>query len=243
MHPKKQKVLSKSSSPRRRNPSSVRSFIPSGRFAAISKRRELANEIVERLNECFPDARCELNFSTSFQLLVSVVLSAQATDKIVNRVMESLYRDEFTPQVLLGWGEAKLLEKIRQIGLAPTKAKNLIKLSQILMAEHGGNVPRSRQDLEALPGVGRKTASVILGEIYNEPTLAVDTHVFRVSQRLGLHKESNANKAETELLKVVDPSFLPKAHHLFILHGRRVCASINPHCEHCVLADICPSNK
>ena len=133
-------------------------------------------------------------------------------------------------------GREELLQHIRTIGLAPTKAKNIYKLTGILLDENAGEVPRTRSDLEALPGVGRKTANVILGELFGEPTLAVDTHVLRVSRRLGLHKEKLPEKAEAQLMKVVDPKFLPKAHHWFILHGRYTCKAQKPLCEDCVVA-------
>lgn len=136
-----------------------------------------------------PEAHCELYYETPFQLLVSVVLSAQATDKSVNAAMEPHYRAGLSPATILEWGEDTLRHHIRTIGLTNTKARNVYRLTQILLEQHGGTVPRRREDLENLPGVGRKTANVILGEIYGEPTLAVDTHVFRVSQRLGWHQE------------------------------------------------------
>lgn len=188
-----------------------------------------------------PEARCELVYHTPYQLLVSVVLSAQTTDKMVNRCMAPLYAGDFTPATVLAHGEASLLSKIKSIGLAPTKARNIIKLSEILIQQHHGEVPRARDDLEALPGVGRKTANVVLAEIYGEPTLAVDTHVFRVGARLGWHDQATPAKAEAALLKVIDPSFLPAAHHWLILHGRYLCTARRPACERCPVADLCPS--
>lgn len=210
-------------------------------FASLSKRRERAEEILDRLNEVNPDPRCELYYRTPYQLLVSVVLSAQTTDKMVNKVMEPLYAAGFTPETVLELGSEGLLAKIRTIGLAPTKSKNVFRLSQILLEKYAGIVPSTREELEALPGVGRKTANVILGEIFRHPTLAVDTHVYRVTQRLGLQKEKTPEKAELELLRVVDPARLPAGHHHFILHGRYTCKAMKPDCAHCVLADICPS--
>lgn len=211
------------------------------RIVSLSKRRDLARTILERLNEVNPDPRCELTYHSPFQLLVSVVLSAQTTDKSVNKVMEPLYTQEFTPKKVISLGVDGFLSKIRSIGLAPTKSKNVLRLSEILLEKHKGEVPSTRDELEALPGVGRKTANVILGEIFREPTLAVDTHVFRVSARLGLQNENSAEKAELELLKVVDRSLLPAGHHHFILHGRYTCKAKSPLCDECVLKDICPS--
>lgn len=213
------------------------------RLMSLAKRKAHARAILERLNAKNPDPRCELTYHTPYQLLVSVVLSAQTTDKSVNKVMEPLYTKDFTPKKIVALGAEGLLAKIRSIGLAPTKSKNVVRLSQILIEKHGGKVPSTREELEELPGVGRKTANVILGEIFGEPTLAVDTHVYRVSRRLGLQDESSPEKAELELLKVVDPSLLPAGHHHFILHGRYTCKAMSPDCENCVLADICPSYK
>ena len=188
-----------------------------------------------------PQPECELYYETHFQLLVSVVLSAQTTDKMVNRAMKSIYEKGFTPEQVVAWGQEKLLDKIRMIGLAPTKSKNVVRLSSELLEKFSGEVPRTRPELEALPGVGRKTASVILGELFREPTIAVDTHVYRVTMRLGLHKENSADKTEQELYRVIDPKFLPDAHHWFILLGRYTCKAQRPLCDQCLLADICPS--
>jgi len=207
-------------------------------MSSLKSRTEKIIRILEKNN---PNAHCELIYKTPFQLLVSVVLSAQTTDKSVNKCMAPLYEKEFTPQTVLKLGAEKLLEKIRTIGLAPTKSKNVFKLSQILLEKFDGEIPRTREDLESLPGVGRKTANVILGEIYGEPTLAVDTHVFRVTGRLGLHKEKTPAECESKLLKLIDPKFLPKAHHLFILHGRYTCLARAPKCSECVIAKDCPS--
>jgi endonuclease-3 len=157
--------------------------------------------------------------------------------------MEPLYRGGFTPETVLALGYDKLLDKIRTVGLAPTKAKNILALTKLIIEEHGGKVPRSREDLEALPGVGRKTANVVLGEIWGEPTLAVDTHVFRVGRRLGLHGENTPEKAEQAMLKVIDSKYLPAVHHWIILHGRYVCKAKSPDCAHCPIADICPTRN
>jgi endonuclease-3 len=211
------------------------------KLASLAKRKEAARAILLRLHEANPNPRCELYYETPYHLLVSVVLSAQTTDKSVNKVMEPLYRSSFTPELVLKLGAEGLLAKIRSIGLAPTKAKNVYRLSEILLQKHEGKVPSTRLELEDLPGVGRKTANVVLGEIFREPTLAVDTHVYRVSRRLGLQDEKTPEKAELELLKVVDPSLLPDGHHHFILHGRYTCKALTPLCEACVVADLCPS--
>ncbi len=205
------------------------------------KRVALAAEVVRRLKKSFPNPHCELYYQTPYQLLISVVLSAQTTDKSVNRCMEPLYRQGLGPETILAWGSEHLLSKIRSIGLAPTKSKNILKLTEIIMREYGGKVPASREALEALPGVGRKTANVVLGEIFGEPTLAVDTHVFRISKRLGLQNEMTPLKAELVLLDLLDKKFLPAAHHLFIFLGRYVCKARKPACETCALNDICPS--
>lgn len=206
----------------------------------LAAKRNLIEECCKRWELDCPDPKCELTYNSPYQLLVSVVLSAQATDKQVNKVMEPLYKKPFTPKTVLKLKVEGFYEKIKSIGLAPTKSKNVLKLTEILLNEHGGEVPNTRKDLEALPGVGRKTANVILGEIFSEPTLAVDTHVLRVSQRLGLHKEKDAVKAEKKLLELIDPKLLPKAHHWFILHGRYTCKARKPDCDSCCLKDICP---
>ncbi len=169
------------------------------------------------------------------------MLSAQTTDKSVNAAVTALYDQGFTPQDLLNLGEAGFYEKIRRIGLAPTKAKRAIQLAEILVTQYGGKVPRERHQLEALPGVGRKTANVVLAEIWQEPTLAVDTHVFRVTNRLSLHHESSPEKAEQVLLKLIDAKYLPKAHHWFILHGRYTCKAVKPLCSQCELRSVCPT--
>lgn len=208
---------------------------------SLAARRQLADEIFARLAKANPDPRCELYYETPFQLLVSVALSAQTTDKMVNACMEPVYKAGFTVEDMLRLGADGLLPIIRRIGFAPTKSKNVAKMARILKDAYGGEVPREREQLEALPGVGRKTANVILAEIFGEPTLAVDTHVFRVGKRLGLHTASTPEKAEPEILASVDEKHRPKAHHWLILHGRYTCKAIRPDCEHCVLQDICPS--
>ncbi len=196
-------------------------------------------KIMALLHNDNPQPRCELYYESPYQLLVSVVLSAQTTDIMVNRCMREVYQKGFTPQTISAWGEAKFLQLIRPIGLAPTKAKNIYRLTQILLEKHNGEVPATRQELEFLPGVGRKTASVVLGELFAAKTLAVDTHVFRVTGRLGLHAEKTPSKAEVRLLAVIDEAFLPAAHHHFVLLGRYICKSRKPECERCLLVKLC----
>jgi endonuclease III len=197
--------------------------------------------ILDRLKAISPNPQCELYYKTPYQLLCSVILSAQATDKSVNKCMQPLYEEGLDLASVLRLGEAGFLAKIRTIGLAPTKAKNILRMSKMLLEQHDGEVPSTREALEALPGVGRKTASVVLGELFGEPTLAVDTHVYRVTDRLGLQHESTAEKAETALLAIIPRGYLPKAHHWFILHGRYTCVARAPKCEICPLSDLCPS--
>jgi endonuclease III len=206
----------------------------------LKARRRQADLVLQRLQVANPDPKCELYHETPYQLLVSVVLSANATDKSVNRAMTEVYKRGFTPEVALDLGESGILERIRSIGLAPTKAKNVFRLSQILLEKYDGAVPNTRGELEALPGVGHKTASVILAEVYGEATIAVDTHVYRVGSRLGLHDAKNPLKAEQQLLNIIPQKYLPKAHHWLILHGRYTCKAIRPLCEKCVIADLCP---
>ena len=209
----------------------------------LTNLRARVDEVLARLRVSNPDPRCELYYETPFQLLVSVVLSAQATDKSVNDAMRSLYEQGLTPKDILALGEQGFLAKIRRIGLAPTKSKNVLKLSKIIHEQYADKIPNTREELEALPGVGRKTANVILGEIFREPTIAVDTHVFRVTARLGLHKEPTPEKAEIKLLSIIDKKWLPMAHHWFILHGRYTCLARSPKCDGCVLTDICKYAK
>jgi endonuclease-3 len=200
--------------------------------------------ILRKLSRKHPNPQCELYYETPFQLLVSVVLSAQATDVSVNKAMEPLYKklgSKFSPELMREWGPTKILQKIRTIGLAPTKSKNIYKLSGQLLEDHHSEVPREREALEALAGVGRKTANVVLGEIFGEPTLAVDTHVFRVGKRLRCHDCNTPAKAEPEMLARIPKRWLPKAHHLFILHGRYTCKARKPECSSCCLFDICAS--
>ncbi|MDE3268911.1 MAG: endonuclease III [Pseudomonadota bacterium] len=196
-------------------------------------------KIIARLRQAYPNAACELYYETPYQLLVAVILSAQATDKMVNRCMKKHFQAGLQPTTVLDWGYEGLLQNIRQIGLAPTKAKNIISTTQTLVDNYQGQLPAEREKLEALAGVGRKTANVILGEIFQQPTLAVDTHVFRTTKRLQLHQANTPLQAERELLTVIDRRYLPAAHHLFIAHGRYTCLARKPHCHRCPVQDLC----
>lgn len=197
--------------------------------------------IFSRLADVMPEPKTELTFQDPFTLVVAVALSAQATDVSVNKATEKLFAVADTPEKMLALGEAGLIPFIASIGLYRGKARNVIALSRIVLERHGGVVPLNRADLQALPGVGRKTASVVLNELGIEPAIAVDTHVFRVSHRLGLANAVTADKVEDQLHKVVPQAWLPKAHHWLILHGRYTCSARKPNCVACVISDLCPS--
>ena len=196
-------------------------------------------EIYRRLAEAMPDPKSELEFTTPFELLVAVVLSAQATDKSVNLATRKLFPVANTPEKLAKLGVAGLEEYIRTIGLYRGKAKNVIRLSEILLAEHGGKVPRTREALEALPGVGRKTANVVLNVAFEELTIAVDTHVFRVANRTHLAPGKDPLEVEAKLLKVTPKQYLRNAHHYLILHGRYTCLARKPLCAKCPIFEPC----
>ena len=196
-------------------------------------------EFFRRLASVNPEPSTELTYATPFQLLVAVVLSAQATDKGVNRATGPLFRAHPTPAALVALGEEGIAEYIQTIGLYRTKAKNVAKLAQIILDEHGGEVPHNREALEALPGVGRKTANVVLNIVFGEPTIAVDTHIFRVGNRTGLAKGKTVEEVERKLLKSVPAHYRLHAHHWLILHGRYVCKARTPDCPHCRVADLC----
>ena len=193
----------------------------------------------ERLAADRPDPRTELVFSSPYTLLVAVVLSAQATDVAVNRATAGLFRAADTPQKMVELGEDKVADHIRTIGLWRMKARNVVALSRILIDEHGGIVPKDRTCLEKLPGVGRKTASVVLSEAFGEATIAVDTHVFRVANRTGLVKETSPDKVEARLMKRTPEAYRQGAHHWLILHGRYTCIARRPRCGDCVISDLC----
>lgn len=196
-------------------------------------------EIFERLRATNPHPTTELVYGSPFELLVAVVLSAQATDVGVNKATERLFPVANTPQSLLDLGEEGLKRHIQTIGLYNTKAKNLLRTCRILLDKHHGAIPRTRADLEALPGVGRKTANVILNTAFGEPTIAVDTHIFRVANRTGLAPGKTPLAVEKKLIKVVPDIFRRDAHHWLILHGRYVCTARNPRCPACVIEDLC----
>ncbi len=196
-------------------------------------------ELYRRLAEANPAPTTELNYRSEFELLVSVILSAQATDISVNKATADLFPVASTPAAMLELGEERLKGYIRTIGLFNSKAANIIKACRILVDRHGGEVPRARDALEALPGVGRKTANVILNTAFGQPTIAVDTHIFRVSNRTGLAPGKNVRLAEDKLLKVTPDEFKKDAHHWLILHGRYVCKAHRPACPDCLIADLC----
>ena len=196
-------------------------------------------EFYRRLAETRPIPQTELEFINPFTLLVAVVLSAQATDTGVNKATPALFALADTPQKMLALGEERVVELIRTIGLFRTKAKNLIALSRMLIERHGGEVPRDREALETLPGVGRKTANVVLNTAFGEPTIAVDTHAFRVANRTGLAPGKTPLEVELGLEKVIPSEFMLHAHHWLILHGRYICLARKPRCEVCLINDLC----
>jgi endonuclease-3 len=200
---------------------------------------EKRRRIYERLRAGNPAPTTELEYHTPFELLVAVVLSAQATDVSVNKATQKLYPVANTPATILQLGENGLREYIKNIGLFNSKAKNVIALCRILIDEHGGEVPRDRDGLERLPGVGRKTANVVLNTAFGEPTIAVDTHIFRVANRTGLAPGKNPREVEDRLVKFTAEEFRKDAHHWLILHGRYVCKALKPECARCVILDLC----
>ena len=197
------------------------------------------HEIYSRLRAANPHPKSELDYRTPYELLVAVVLSAQATDKSVNLATAKLFAAAHTPQAMLALGEQRLCEAIRTIGLYRTKAKNVIALSRLLLERHGGEVPAQREALENLPGVGRKTANVVLNVAFGQPTIAVDTHIFRVANRTGLAPGKDPLAVEEKLLKFTPGEFRQHAHHWLILHGRYVCVARKPKCPSCPIRDLC----
>jgi endonuclease-3 len=195
--------------------------------------------IFERLRARNPHPTTELAYSTPFELLVAVVLSAQATDKSVNLATRKLFPVARTPMEISRMGAARLEQYIKTIGLYRNKAKNVVELSRILVEKHGGEVPAEREALEALPGVGRKTANVVLNTAFGQPTIAVDTHIFRVANRTGIAPGKDPLEVEQKLLKFVAEEFRKDAHHWLILHGRYVCTARKPGCPECVIRDLC----
>jgi endonuclease-3 len=200
---------------------------------------EKRRKIFETLRAANPHPTTELRYRTPFELLVAVILSAQATDKSVNLATEHLFREADTPQAFLALGMEGLIGHIRTIGLYRSKAKHLLETSRLLVERHGGGVPESREALEALPGVGRKTANVILNTAFGHPTIAVDTHIFRVANRTGIAPGEDVREVEDKLLKFVPEEFRKDAHHWLILHGRYVCKARKPECPKCVIRELC----
>ena len=195
--------------------------------------------IFTRLRAANPHPRGELVYATPFELLVAVILSAQATDKSVNKATGELFRAAGTPAAILSLGVKGLSKYIKSIGLYNAKAKNIIAMSRLLLESHGGEVPRTREALEELPGVGRKTANVVLNTAFGQPTIAVDTHIFRVANRTGIAPGKTVREVEDKLMKVVPREFLHDAHHWLILHGRYTCKARRPACPICIIADLC----
>ena len=201
--------------------------------------REQIAELFTRLRDLNPQPTTELEYTTPFELLVAVILSAQATDIGVNKATRKLFPVANTPAAILALGEDGLKQYIATIGLFNAKAANVIAMCRLLLERHGGEVPRTREALEALPGVGRKTANVVLNTAFGEPTIAVDTHIFRVSNRTGLAPGANVRIVEDKLVKLVPDAFKRDAHHWLILHGRYTCKARKPDCAHCPIRDLC----
>ena len=197
------------------------------------------HEFFRRMQAINPHPKSDLEYRSAFELLVAVILSAQATDKSVNIATKKLFSVANTPETIHGLGEEALIEYIRTIGLFRTKAKNLLAMCTILIENHASQVPDSREALEALPGVGRKTANVVLNVAFGQPTMAVDTHIFRISNRMGLAPGKNVVAVEEKLMKVVPKEFMDHAHHWLILHGRYTCIARRPKCGACPVYDIC----
>jgi len=200
---------------------------------------EKRRKIFERFARANPEPRTKLVYSTPFELLVAVMLSAQATDVSVNKATAELFKVANTPQALLDLGEVQLKNYIKTIGLFNSKAKNLMRTAQILVGEYGGEVPRDREALEALPGVGRKTANVVLNTAFGEPTIAVDTHIYRVANRTRLAPGGTVREVEDELVRTTPKEYQRNAHHWLILHGRYVCKARKPACPTCIINDLC----
>ncbi|MGZ3375225.1 MAG: endonuclease III [Phenylobacterium sp.] len=221
---------------------------PPARKKSRPRKRRLAPAEQARIEEIFrrfeteeSDPRTELDYASPYELVTAVALSAQATDVSVNKATAKLFKVADTPAKMLALGEAGLKPFISSIGLYNMKAKNVIATAKILVEQYGGEVPLDREKLQALPGVGRKTASVVLNELRIEPAIAVDTHVFRVAHRLGLARGKTPDQVEAELMAIVPDPLKTRAHHWLILHGRYVCVARRPKCEDCIVGDLCPS--
>jgi len=202
-----------------------------------------ANRLYKKLSLSLPEAKTELIYKNNFELLISVMLTAQATDKIVNEITPSLFNSYPNPKDFILCGEKKLVHLIKKIGLAPTKAKNIIATCQLLIKNHYGVIPNTREELIQFPGVGRKTANVVLNEAYGLPTIAVDTHVFRVANRTGLAKGKTTLETEKKLIKITPERWKKDAHHYLLLHGRYVCKAKNFKCSKCSIKKECKYNK
>jgi endonuclease-3 len=207
------------------------------------KERARVEALFERFSTLSDNPKTELHFDSPFTLVVAVALSAQATDVQVNKATDKLFAAYNTPQAIYDLGVDGLIPWINSIGLFRNKAKNVIELSRIILEKHGGQTPLNREDLQALPGVGRKTASVVLNELDIEPAIAVDTHVYRVSHRLKLSAGKTPDAVEADLMAIVPQPYLTRAHHWLILHGRYVCLARKPKCAECQVADLCPSRE
>ena len=201
--------------------------------------KHIRQEIFERLRAANPNPTTELNFSSPFELLIAVLLSAQATDKGVNKATEKLFAVANTPQAMLDLGLDGVREYVKTIGLYQTKSKHIMQTCRALLEKHGGEVPQTREELEALAGVGRKTANVVLNTAFGQPVMAVDTHLFRVANRTGLARGKTVREVEDKLMKYVPKEFLLDAHHWLILHGRYTCKAIKPQCPSCIINDLC----
>ena len=197
------------------------------------------HEMFKRLERQNPSPTTELNYASSFELLIAVILSAQATDISVNKATGKLFKQANSPEKIIKMGKAKLKKNIKTIGLFNTKAENVLKTCRILLDNYSGEVPKTREKLESLPGVGRKTANVVLNTAFGQPTIAVDTHIFRVSNRTGLAKGKDVRKVEDALIKFVPKEFKQNAHHWLILHGRYTCLARTPRCGSCIIEDLC----
>lgn len=196
-------------------------------------------KIFQKLHKAIPNPKTELNYNSNFELLIAVLLSAHTTDKSVNQATIQLFKIANTPELMLTLGENKLKKYIKSIGLYNTKAANIIKTCKILIDKHQSHIPNTREELEQLPGVGRKTANVILNTAFHKPTIAVDTHIFRVANRTKMAEGKNTTLVEKKLLEIVPAKFLPIAHHLLLLHGRYVCKAKKPLCCQCVICSLC----
>lgn len=202
-------------------------------------KKQAAKEVMSQLYKMYPDAECELNHSTPFELLIATVLSAQTTDVKVNEVTKELFKEYNTPEKFLNLSQGELEEKIRKIGLYKNKAKNILLLCRSLIENFNGEVPQTMEELTSLAGVGRKTANVVMSNAFKIPAFAVDTHVFRLCNRIGLADAKNVEETEKQVTKKIDKDDWIKAHHTIIFHGRRVCKAVKPRCEDCGISDKC----